>query len=128
MFRGGVLTISDKGSIGERIDTSGPAAHKRLEALSIDVKKYEVVPDSIDSIAAKLIEWADIDCLDIVVTTGGTGLSPRDVTPEKRIPRLRINFKGLFAVSLASGPNAVLVDVDVGSGALYIDRSLRGVN
>jgi len=82
MFIGGVLTISDKGAKGERIDTSGPAAQKQLGVLSIKPVKYEIVSDDKDSIAEKLIEWVDKENLDIILTTGGTGLSPRDVTPE----------------------------------------------
>lgn len=83
MINVGVLTISDKGSRGERKDLSGPtiidAATERLDA---KVKKYEIVPDEKQQIEAALIDWADNLDLDLILTTGGTGFAPRDVTPE----------------------------------------------
>lgn len=80
--RAGVLTVSDLGARGEREDTSGAAIHELLTGAGIDVIKYEVVPDERDVISARLVEWADEAALDLIVTTGGTGLGPRDVTPE----------------------------------------------
>jgi molybdenum cofactor synthesis domain-containing protein len=83
MFRLGILTISDKGSRGEREDVSGQAIRDSLSFL-VDsyIAKYEVVPDERDVIADKLANWADEESVDIILTTGGTGLSQRDVTPE----------------------------------------------
>ena len=83
MFRLGILTISDKASRGERRDVSGQAIRDSLSLL-VDsyVVKYEVVPDERDVIAGKLAGWADEGSMDIILTTGGTGLSQRDVTPE----------------------------------------------
>jgi len=82
MFNLGVLTISDKSWRGQHGDESGKAIRDSLTALDNRVVKYEVVPDEVDIIASKLAQWADGGSLDIILTTGGTGLSPRDVTPE----------------------------------------------
>lgn len=78
----GILVVSDRGYRGERCDQSGRAAHEIISRLGIEVVKYEVVPDEVEIICARLKEWADSDRLDLIVTSGGTGLSPRDVTPE----------------------------------------------
>jgi len=82
MLRIGILTISDKGSRGERQDLSGQAIMDSLSIIESYVVKYEVVPDEKDVIAEKLVSWADEGEVDIILTTGGTGLSQRDVTPE----------------------------------------------
>jgi molybdenum cofactor synthesis domain-containing protein len=78
----GILTVSDKGSRGERQDKSGEVIRESLKAISGAVITYAMVPDEREIISAKLIEWADKDKLDIILTNGGTGLSKRDVTPE----------------------------------------------
>ena len=80
MFNLGILTISDKGWRGQRSDKSGQAIRDSLS--DSRVVKYEVIPDEVDIIARKLAEWADEDSVDVILTTGGTGLGPRDVTPE----------------------------------------------
>lgn len=76
------MIISDKGSRGERIDESGPMAQQLLTRKPFEVVKYEIVPDERRMISAKLKNWVDKLQLDLIVTSGGTGLSPRDVTPE----------------------------------------------
>lgn len=81
-MKAAVLTVSDKGSVGEREDTSGPYIKKALEEMGADVVAYEIVADDYEAIRAKLIIYADIKGVDLILTTGGTGLSPRDVTPE----------------------------------------------
>jgi len=78
----GILTISDKGSRGQRYDESGKVIRDTLSQLDNRVVKYEVVPDEAQVIAGKLTEWADEGKLAVILTTGGTGLGPRDVTPE----------------------------------------------
>lgn len=75
----GILTMSDKGSRGERIDESGRLI-KELTVEIGDVILYDVIPDEKELIKKKLIEYAEK--VDLIFTTGGTGLSPRDVTPE----------------------------------------------
>lgn len=79
MFTVAVLTLSDKGSRGEREDASGPAIAELLKGMA-EVKYSDVLPDDRELIRDKLIEYAGR--VDLILTTGGTGLSPRDVTPE----------------------------------------------
>jgi molybdenum cofactor synthesis domain-containing protein len=81
-IRAAVLTVSDTGSAGERIDTSGPAVAEVLGTIGAEVAFNAIVADERDQIAAQLRSWADEDNLDLILTTGGTGLAPRDVTPE----------------------------------------------
>jgi molybdenum cofactor synthesis domain-containing protein len=81
-YRAGVLTVSDKGSAGEREDTSGRAIAELLTGMNIKVERYEIVPDDYERIRSELLAWCDEDRLDLIVSTGGTGLAPRDVTPE----------------------------------------------
>ena len=81
-MRIGILTISDLGAIGERADTSGDAILEWAGAHGYDVAVRSVVPDETDRIAAKLTRWADSGEVDVILTTGGTGLTERDVTPE----------------------------------------------
>ena len=78
----GILTISDKGWHGRRPDESSEVIRNSLSPLDSHVVKYEIVPDEVDVISQKLAEWADEGQLDIIITSGGTGLSQRDVTPE----------------------------------------------
>lgn len=78
----GVLTTSDKGHQGQREDLSGPAIRELVERAGGRVVRSLVLPDERDLIAQTLAAWADAGDLDVVLTTGGTGLSPRDVTPE----------------------------------------------
>ena len=82
MIKVGILTISDKGWQGQRPDDSGVAIKESLSQLDSQAARYEVVPDEVDIIAGKLARWADDGSVDIILTTGGTGLGPRDVTPE----------------------------------------------
>ena len=95
MFNSGILTISDKGSQGERYDESGKVIRDSLSQINSHVVKYEVVPDEVDIIASKLTEWADGGGVDVILTTGGTGLGPRDVTPEATISILDKTVPGL---------------------------------
>ncbi len=82
MFNAGILTISDKGARGQRQDRSGELIKNHLSASDGAVTRYAVVPDEKEAISLKLVEWADEGSVDVIVTTGGTGLGPRDVTPE----------------------------------------------
>lgn len=82
MFIAGIITVSDKGSRGERKDESGAVIRDLLCGIGAQVIRYEIVPDERETISARLIEWADGAGIDLILTTGGTGLSPRDVTPE----------------------------------------------
>ena len=83
MFKAGILTISDKGAQGKRYDGSGDVIRENLTRLGDNqIVKYKVVPDEVAAISNELGEWADEGVLDVILTTGGTGLGPRDVTPE----------------------------------------------
>jgi molybdenum cofactor synthesis domain-containing protein len=80
-YSAAIITVSDKGSAGQREDKSGPALRKMLEG-SYDVKEVIIVPDEIDIIARTIQDLIEIKSIDLVVTTGGTGVAKRDVTPE----------------------------------------------
>ena len=82
MIKTGILTISDKGSQGLRADDGGPKIRTLLPTDLFEVQTTAIVPDEIPSIVDTLVEWADRKKLDLIFTTGGTGLSPRDITPE----------------------------------------------
>lgn len=87
IYNAGILTISDKGSQGQRRDASGDYMVKAFKEADIAVAFHEIVPDELEIIADTLAAWADSGKADFILTTGGTGLAPRDVTPEatKRI-------------------------------------------
>lgn len=82
MLKAGIITISDKGSRGEREDLSGREVKRLLEGLEVEVTASAIIPDEEAVIARTLIGYCDERKLDLVITSGGTGLSPRDVTPE----------------------------------------------
>lgn len=77
-----ILTLSDKGSRGERVDESGPALSSWLAERGVQTSLTMVIPDEYDQIIATLCDWSDRDVAELILTTGGTGVSPRDVTPE----------------------------------------------
>jgi molybdenum cofactor synthesis domain-containing protein len=100
-----VLTISDAGSRGEREDLSGPTIAGWARERNYEVVAHELVPDEPEQIAAWLTRWADDDVADVVLTTGGTGLSPRDVTPEATRPILTKEAPGIAeAIRLTNYP------------------------
>ncbi|MFZ2949335.1 MAG: MogA/MoaB family molybdenum cofactor biosynthesis protein [Desulfuromonadaceae bacterium] len=115
-MRAAVLTLSDKGSRGERVDESGPALAAWLAERGVRVVQSRVIADEFEQIVAVLTEWADADVADLVLTTGGTGVSPRDITPEatlqvveRIIPGLGelMRFKSLEKTPMASLSRAV---------------------
>jgi len=81
-IRAAILTVSDKGAAGERLDTAGPAVAELLATIDAEAVETAVLPDVREEIAAQLRRWADESRVDLILTTGGTGLSPRDLTPE----------------------------------------------
>jgi molybdenum cofactor synthesis domain-containing protein len=81
-MRIGILTVSDLGAVGQRADTSGDAILAWAGERGYEVAVRSVVPDETDRIAGKLVRWADSGEVDVILTTGGTGLTQRDVTPE----------------------------------------------
>lgn len=111
-MKAGILTLSDKGAKGEREDLSGPALRVWLGERGVQTAVYEMIPDEADLISSKLIEWADAAELDIILTTGGTGVSPRDVTPDATVKILDKVIPGFGELmrtrSLAKTPSAIL--------------------
>jgi molybdenum cofactor synthesis domain-containing protein len=112
MVNAGVLTISDKGSTGERVDSSGDYIAKTFRKLGILVAKYEVVPDDFTTIGMTISQWADIGSIDLIITTGGTGLAPRDVTPEATRTVIEKEVPGIVEMMRSNGfkktPTAIL--------------------
>jgi len=107
-----ILTVSDKGSRGEREDSGGPLLQQWLAEHGVEIICTRIVPDEIEQIAVVLREWADRDQPELILTTGGTGVSPRDVTPEATLQvldRLLPGFGELMrAESLKITPMAIL--------------------
>jgi molybdenum cofactor synthesis domain-containing protein len=81
-MRAVVITVSDRGARGERADGSGPEIAGILQAAGMEIVGRQIVPDEKADIRRLLIEWSDDKCVDLILTTGGTGVSPRDVTPD----------------------------------------------
>lgn len=117
-IRAGVLTISDKGYEGKRKDESGDVAAKMLEGRGYSVFEREIVPDDRRKIADTLIAWADDKELPLIVTSGGTGLSPRDVTPQAMEEVIDYEVPGMAeamrAASLKKTPHAMISRAMVG--------------
>jgi molybdopterin adenylyltransferase len=112
-IRAAILTVSDRGYRGEYRDLSGPVIrHLVVEQLGASVEKEAIVPDERDVIAATLSAWADEEGMDLVLTTGGTGFAPRDVTPEATRDVIDREAPGLAeamrAASLHITPHAML--------------------
>jgi molybdenum cofactor synthesis domain-containing protein len=95
MIKIGILTVSDKGARGERQDKSGEVIREGVSHLKTEVVKYEVVPDEREIIAGRLREWADGGEIDVILTTGGTGLAERDVTPEATLSVIDKEVRGI---------------------------------
>ena len=116
-FRIGVLTLSDKGSQGQRVDESGPVVEDLLAPVG-EVVHVAILPDDLESIASLLIAWTDQEKLDLIVTTGGTGLSPRDVTPQATMQAIDYEIPGMAEAmrmqSLQKTPHAMVSRAVVG--------------
>jgi len=112
MYKVGVLTISDKGSRGQRADISGDYMVKAFHNADVEVSRYEIVADEENLISSTLATWADSGELGLIVTTGGTGISPRDVTPEATLKVIEKELTGIVELMRAIGykktPTAVL--------------------
>jgi len=116
--KAGVLTLSDKGSAGLRQDLSGPIIQEILTGLGISVEMTEIIPDDQGLIKDRLIAWCDEHHLDLIITTGGTGLSPRDVTPDATLAVIEKRVPGMEEVmrleSLKKTPHAMISRAVVG--------------
>jgi molybdenum cofactor synthesis domain-containing protein len=126
----GILVISDRGWSGERPDKSGQVAKELISRLGVEVVKYEVVPDETEVISKQLREWSDTVGLDLIVTSGGTGLSPRDVTPEATLAVIDKIIPGLTeAMRMATmkrKPEAILSRAVAGSRGKCLIVNLPG--
>ena len=105
MIRVGILTVSDLGSKGQREDTAGKALCEGMESRGWAVERYEIVPDEKNILSARLCEWADKENLQLILTTGGTGLAERDVTPEATLEILDKQTPGISESIRAHGLN-----------------------
>jgi len=98
-----VVTISDSAANGTRADVSGAQLRERAEALGWSVKTQEVIPDEMDRIASLLARLADSGQVNVILTTGGTGIAPRDVTPEAARKVIHREIPGLGELMRAEG-------------------------
>lgn len=117
-IRFGILTLSDRSARGERDDSSGPALARLIQDEGWSVTKQDLLPDEESAIREMLIAWADSSELDVILTTGGTGFSPRDVTPEATRAVIDREAPGLAeamrAASLKVTPHAMLSRIVTG--------------
>lgn len=118
MIRTAIITLSDKGSKGEREDESGRVIGEMIKTVGAEVSYYEVLPDERSLIAAALARLADSGEIDLILTTGGTGVAPRDVTPEATREVIDRELPGMAeamrAESLQKTPHAMLSRAVVG--------------
>ena len=112
VIRTGIIISSDKGAQGERIDKSGPTIRQTLKNKIFVVEGYQIVPDEKKSIQKALLQFTDEQKYDLIITSGGTGISPRDVTPEATqevIDRLLPGFaEAMRMQSIPSTPHAMI--------------------
>jgi len=112
MFKVAILTISDRGSKGERDDLSGPLIQEMIKDLPAEIIHYEIIPDEEEKIMEALKKSADQLRADLILTTGGTGLSPRDVTPDATLKVIEKEVPGfaetMRAESLKKTPHAMI--------------------
>lgn len=95
MIRTGIITVSDRSFHGIREDSSGPALAAMLADAEIEVCKSLVIPDEKDQIKEAIIKYADVENFDLILTTGGTGVSPRDVTPDATLEVIDKQIPGM---------------------------------
>jgi len=130
MIRAAVLTVSDSAHAGRRADLSGPAVRRRLEELGWEVPVLEVVADEADLIAGRLAALAGANEISVIFTTGGTGVTPRDVTPEATRRVIDREIPGLAELMRAEGrrstPLAVLSRAVAGTRGRVLIVNLPG--
>ena len=114
-----VITISDSVCAGSRVDKSGPAVRQRLESMGWSVPVLEALPDEADEISSRLKALADSGSVEAIFTTGGTGIAPRDVTPEATRRILDREIPGFGELMRAKGRESTPLAV--------LSRSLAGV-
>ena len=131
MYRIAILTVSDRSSQGLRDDESGRVVRELvLDALQAEIVDYRVVPDERPAIEDALRGWADSRAADLVLTTGGTGLAPRDITPEATLAVIERQVPGIpeamRAASLAITPMAMLSRMVAGTRGSTLIVNLPG--
>lgn len=132
--RARILVLSDAAAAGRREDRSGPALRARLESEGWSVVACEILPDDLERIVERLKTWTNGDDCDLVLTTGGTGLSPRDVTPEATRAVIEREVPGLAEWMRAAGAKQTrrallsrgVVGIRRGKLILNLPGSVRG--
>lgn len=119
MISAGVLTISDRSAKGERPDKSGNFIKETLRKISARATRYKIVPDVVKSISSTLKDWSDQGGVDLIITTGGTGFSPRDVTPEATKRILDKEVPGLSEMMRTEGAKR--------TKRAYLSRGVAGI-
>lgn len=119
MFKVAILTMSDSGSRGEREDSSAGVIRELVEQQGWSVGDYRVVPDDYDTIVETLIDLADHGKYELILTTGGTGLSPRDNTPEATLAVIQKEVPGL--------PEAMRMESLKKTNRAMLSRAVAGV-
>lgn len=129
-YTAAVITVSDQGSKGLRQDTSGPAVCALLENAGFSVVYTAILPDEREQISASLIDCADSRGIDLIVTTGGTGLSPRDATPEATLDILEREIRAIPVAMWMEGlkvtPRAMLSRAVAGTRGSSLILNLPG--
>ena len=132
MYKAGIITASDKGSQGLREDKGGPAIREILSGFAdtFEVVDYRIVPDEKVRLTSAMIDMADIQKIDLIVTTGGTGFSKRDVTPEATLEVIERRTPGIpeamRSISLAVTMRAMLSRAEAGIRGNSIIINLPG--
>jgi molybdopterin adenylyltransferase len=118
LIHASVITISDKGFRGEREDKSGPEITMMLRDIGLNIVETKIIPDEKDQIIKTLIDFADIKGIDLIITTGGTGVSPRDVTPDATLEVIDKEVPGMAEAmrraSVVKTPHAMISRAVVG--------------
>ena len=126
-LRAAVMTLSDKGSRGERVDTSGPRAAELLQAAGYEIVEMVLLPDEQKQIERELKRLADQRQVDLIITTGGTGMSVRDCTPEATLAVATRNVPGI-AEAIRAGSMAITKRAMLGRGASVLRNNTLIVN
>jgi len=112
MIKTAIVTVSDKGFAGERVDESGTVIREMIEEMDASVSAYTVIPDEQELIATTLIDLSEQGEIDLILTTGGTGVAPRDVTPEATLQVISREIPGMAeamrSASLKKTPHAMI--------------------
>lgn len=129
-MRVALLTVSDRSARGERPDASGPALAEAVAALGWEVTRRTILPDDLEALQTQLCYWADSGAADVILTTGGTGFAPRDVTPEATLAVVERRAPGLVEAmriaSLRITPHAMLSRAEAGIRRRTIIINLPG--